>query len=97
MADEMTTEEYLAIRKKAALEIDPRTAEIEWHASIVDPYGVPSEISDECWQLDFARAKSVPERRVCRKYVGPNTLLKICFTAAKSTRRPHTQCCIFSI
>jgi hypothetical protein len=25
MSDEMTTEEYLAIRKKAALEIDPRT------------------------------------------------------------------------
>ena len=50
MSDEMTTEEYLAIRKKAAMVIDPRIAEIEWwHA--VDPYGVRSEIPDECWHV----------------------------------------------
>ena len=60
MSDEMTTEEYLAIRKKAALEIDPRTAEIEWwYAQTVDPYGVRSEIPDECRQVGreyFARS-----------------------------------------
>jgi hypothetical protein len=60
ISDETTIEQYLAIRKKAALEIDPRTAEIEWwYAQTVDPYGVRSEIPDECWQVGreyFARS-----------------------------------------
>jgi hypothetical protein len=46
MCDETNIE---AIRKKAALEIDPRTAETEWwYAYTIDPYGVCSELPDEC-------------------------------------------------
>src|SRR5262249_43824208 len=38
---EMTVEQWLAIRKEAALRIDPQTAEVEWiYADIGDPYGV---------------------------------------------------------
>jgi hypothetical protein len=38
---EMTVEQWLAIRKEAALRIDPETAEVEWiYADIGDPYGV---------------------------------------------------------
>jgi len=39
--DPMTVEQWLAIRKEAALRIDPQTAEVEWiYADIGDPYGV---------------------------------------------------------
>ena len=39
--DPMTVEQWLAIRKEAALRIDPETAEVEWiYADIGDPYGV---------------------------------------------------------
>ena len=38
---EMTVEQWLAVRKEAALRIDPETAEVEWiYADIGDPYGV---------------------------------------------------------
>jgi hypothetical protein len=38
---EMTTEEWLAIRKEAGLKIDPETAEVCWrYARVGDPYGV---------------------------------------------------------
>jgi hypothetical protein len=40
-ADEMTVEQWLAIRKEAGRHIDPATAEVEWwHALTLDPYGV---------------------------------------------------------
>jgi hypothetical protein len=40
-AQEMTIEEWLAIRKEAGLKIDPQTAKITWHwAQVLDPYGV---------------------------------------------------------
>jgi hypothetical protein len=45
---EMTTEQWLAIRKAEALLIDPATAEVTWDwVRIMDPYGVrdlPSEM-----------------------------------------------------
>ena len=38
---EMSVEEWLAVRKEAACEIDPETAEVEWwYAQTLDPYGV---------------------------------------------------------
>src|SRR5689334_19501452 len=41
-------EEWLAIRKKAGLEIDPKTAEVDWwFACVPDPYGVGPELPDE--------------------------------------------------
>ncbi len=46
--EEITTEQWLAIRKEAALKIDPETAEIEWiHALRVDPYGVHPSLAEE--------------------------------------------------
>ncbi|WP_029583632.1 hypothetical protein [Bradyrhizobium sp. URHD0069] len=45
---EMTTEEWLAIRKEAGLTIDPDTAEVCcWYAQMVDPYGVFPELAKE--------------------------------------------------
>jgi hypothetical protein len=47
-AVEMTTEEWLAIRKEAGLKIDPDTAEVcWWYAQVVDPFGVFPEIAKE--------------------------------------------------
>jgi hypothetical protein len=47
-AIEMTTEEWLAIRKEAGLRIDPATAEVSWHyAQVADPYGVLPERAEE--------------------------------------------------
>jgi hypothetical protein len=38
---ELTVEEWLAIRKKEGLKIDPETAVVLWHwAYVLDPYGV---------------------------------------------------------
>jgi len=66
MTDEnrkMTAEEiknWLAIRKKAGLDIDPETAEVEWiYAQTLDPYGIYPELPEEYWQIGreyFARS-----------------------------------------
>ena len=38
---ELTTEEWLAIRREAGLRIDPATAKVTWcWAQVMDPYGV---------------------------------------------------------
>ena len=51
---------WLAIRKEAALKIDPETAEVEWtYAQTLDPYGVDPELPEECRQVGreyFARS-----------------------------------------
>ncbi|MET4449379.1 hypothetical protein ABIB75_007693 [Bradyrhizobium sp. GM2.2] len=55
-----TVEEWLAIRKRAGLEIDPAIAEIMWtHGLTLDPYGVRSDLPEELRQIGrvyFARA-----------------------------------------
>jgi hypothetical protein len=60
MSDEMTTEQWLAIRKEAALKIDPRTAEVFWcYAQTLDPYGVDPDLPEEYQQVGreyFARS-----------------------------------------
>jgi hypothetical protein len=46
--DQMTVEQWLAIRKEAALHIDPETAEVEWaYAQEMDPYGVHPDLPEE--------------------------------------------------
>jgi hypothetical protein len=38
---EMTVEEWLAIRREAALQIDPETAQVMWtYADVSNPYGI---------------------------------------------------------
>ena len=40
-------EQYLAVRKEAALKIDPETAEVFWeHGQVLDPYGL-YDLTDE--------------------------------------------------
>ena len=47
--DQMTVEQWLAIRKEAGLKIDPETAEVTCHhVQILDPYGVRPELPAEC-------------------------------------------------
>jgi hypothetical protein len=47
--DEMSVDQYLAIRKEAALKIDPDTAEVDWsYIQIMDPYGVRADLPEEC-------------------------------------------------
>jgi hypothetical protein len=41
MTDQMTVEQWLAMRKEAGLHIDPGTAEVEWtYTQTLDPYSV---------------------------------------------------------
>lgn len=50
MNDQMTVEEWLAIRKEEGKSIDPATAETRWsYERVADPYGVipNSDLSDE--------------------------------------------------
>ena len=58
--NEPAAQEWLAIRKKAGLKIDPETAEVLWwYAQTSDPYGVCSTIPDEFDQVGreyFARS-----------------------------------------
>jgi len=60
MSSEMTKEQWLAIRKEAALQIDPETAEVFWkYGQILDPYGVHPDLPKECDQVGrvyFARS-----------------------------------------
>ena len=49
MTEEMTVEDWLAIRKQEGLKIDPSTAEVDWtYAQVLDPYGVHPELPEEC-------------------------------------------------
>ena len=58
--DQISVDEWLAIRKQAGLEIDPDTAEVMWtYAHTIDPYGVHTDLSDEEKQIGriyFARS-----------------------------------------
>lgn len=46
--NEMTVEQWLAIRKEEAPKIDPATAEVTWwYAQTMDPYGVDPDLPDE--------------------------------------------------
>jgi hypothetical protein len=60
MSKKITTEQWLAIRKEAALKIDPRTAEVFWrYAETLDPYGVDPDLPKEYRQVGreyFARS-----------------------------------------
>jgi hypothetical protein len=57
---EITVDQWLAIRKEAALKIDPETAEVLWdYGQIADPYGVCPDLPPECECVGrnyFARA-----------------------------------------
>jgi len=58
--DGMGVDRWLAIRKKAAAKIDPRTAKVDWaYAQTLDPYRVYGELPEECQQTGreyFARS-----------------------------------------
>ena len=42
----MTVEEWLAIHREAALQIDPETAEVMWkHANLAVPYGIYATVT----------------------------------------------------
>ena len=60
MTEEMAVEQWLAIRKEAALKIDPETAEVYWtYAQTLDPYGVNPDLPEEYQQVGreyFARS-----------------------------------------
>jgi hypothetical protein len=52
MRDAITVEQWLAIRKAAALNIDPQTAEVDWcYAQTLDPYAVDADLPEECQQI----------------------------------------------
>jgi hypothetical protein len=60
MTEEMTVEQWLAIRKEAGLKIDPETAEVDWkYAYTLDPCGVHPDLPEEYQQIGreyFARS-----------------------------------------
>ena len=59
-SDRVAVEQWLAIRKEAALTIDPETAEVMWkHGNTFDPYGVAPDLPAEyvcIGRLYFARS-----------------------------------------
>ncbi len=60
MSEELTLQQWLAIRKEAGLKIDPETAEVEWiYALTLDPYDVYRDVPEEYQQVGreyFARS-----------------------------------------
>ena len=49
MSEETNGKEWLAVRKEAALKIDPETAEVDWrYAQVLDPYGVDPDLPEKC-------------------------------------------------
>jgi hypothetical protein len=59
ITEEMTVENWLAIRREEGLKIEPATAELAWrYALTLDPYGVHPELPEEFQQVGreyFAR------------------------------------------
>jgi hypothetical protein len=59
MTEEMTVEDWLAVRREEGLKIDPTTAEVDWrYAETFDPYGVDPDLPEELQQIGreyFAR------------------------------------------
>jgi hypothetical protein len=59
-ADEMTIEQWLAIRKEAGLQIDADSAEVDWrYGAIFDPYGIDPDLPEElrvAGRVYFARS-----------------------------------------
>src|SRR6266446_3984819 len=58
--DNHNMEQFLKARKKAALHIDPETAEVDWaYGQIMHPYGIDPELPDELQcigRIYFARS-----------------------------------------
>ena len=64
--DQISVEEWLAIRKQAGLEIDPETAEV-WKDKryTIDPYGVYSDLTEEEKQIGSCYFARSPGSGVC--------------------------------
>jgi hypothetical protein len=63
--DGMEVEQWLAIRKKAAAKIDPRTAKLGWaYAQTLDPYGIYGDLPGECQQIGRERFARSPDSDV---------------------------------
>jgi hypothetical protein len=60
VADGLSVDEWLKVRKEAGLRIDPETAEVDWrYALTLDSYGVGPELPKEARQVGreyFARS-----------------------------------------
>jgi hypothetical protein len=60
MPEQLSVEEWLAIRKEEGLKIDPDTAEVDWYyVQTLDPYGVCSDLPLDFRQIGrgyFARS-----------------------------------------
>ena len=58
--DDLSVDQWLNLRKEAALKIDPETAEVSWtFGCVLDPYGVEPELPEEqqcIGRLYFARS-----------------------------------------
>ncbi len=58
--DRLTMEQWLEIRKEAALRIDPETAKVMWsYEQTLDPYAVYRDLAEELQQIGrefFARS-----------------------------------------
>jgi hypothetical protein len=55
MTEEMTVEDWLAVRKEEGRKIDPATAEVDWeYAQTSDPYGVKPDLPEELQQVGRA-------------------------------------------
>jgi hypothetical protein len=59
MTTNVDIKEWLAARKREALEIDPDNAQVDWaYGQNLDPYGVEPNLPDECYcvgRVYFAR------------------------------------------
>jgi hypothetical protein len=57
---EMAAEQWLAVRKAAALRIDPDTAEVDWrYGAVFDPYEIEPDLPEElqvAGRVYFARS-----------------------------------------
>ena len=65
MSKNMTVQQWLAIRKEAALKIDPQTAEVTWcYTQTLDPYGIEPNLPEEFQQVGREYFACAPESDV---------------------------------
>jgi hypothetical protein len=66
--DQVSVEEWLAIRTEAGLTIDPRAAEVMWtYANTIDPYGVHTDLPIRACVREAVNRPSMPS--VCNAAV----------------------------
>ncbi|MCZ6839923.1 MAG: hypothetical protein O7G13_11685 [Alphaproteobacteria bacterium] len=63
--NDLSTDQWLNIRKERGRKIDANTAEVEWcYAQVLDPYGIDPDLPEECRSIGRAYFARSPDSEI---------------------------------